>query len=142
MIAAGSGLAPFRGFIQERSLLASKETVKLAPALLFFGCRKEGEDDIYTDELSQLEEQGAVSVRRAYSRAEEGGEYVQDRIHKNRDEIWKMWEGGARVYVCGSRRMAKAAEDTCVNFLSEKMDKDPSECLDWWTSRFAADVFD
>lgn len=142
MVAAGSGLAPFRGFIQERSILASKENVEMAPARLFFGCRQQTEDDIYADELAQWEEQGVVSTQRAYSRAKEGPQYVQDRIRKDKDEIWEMWESGARVYVCGSRKMARAVEDACVKLLSEKMGKNPAEGLGWWTSRFAADVFD
>ncbi|EOD51987.1 putative nadph-cytochrome p450 reductase protein [Neofusicoccum parvum UCRNP2] len=62
MVAAGTGIAPFRGFVQARA----------AETLLFFGCRAPGVDDLYRDELDRLEAAGAVQVRRAYSRVEEG----------------------------------------------------------------------
>ncbi|TQN65714.1 Bifunctional cytochrome P450/NADPH--P450 [Colletotrichum shisoi] len=68
LVAAGSGIAPFRGFVQERAALVAAGRT-LAPALLFFGCRRPGADDLYREELDRWEEAGAVAVRRAYSRA-------------------------------------------------------------------------
>lgn len=141
MVAAGSGLAPFRGFIQERSILASQGQT-LAPAILFFGCRTAEQDDIYAEELTGWEKQGVVSVRRAYSRAKEGSRYVQDRVFEDKGRLGQMWDKGARVYVCGSRKMAKTVEDVFVRIMKEGTGKGEENGLEWWTSRFAADVFD
>ncbi|KAJ5007892.1 Bifunctional cytochrome P450/NADPH--P450 reductase [Colletotrichum sp. SAR 10_66] len=70
MIAAGAGLAPFRGFVQER---AQAEGL-LAPALLFYGCRGANLDDMYRAEFNQYESLGVVKVHRAFSR-DSGAEF-------------------------------------------------------------------
>ena len=90
MIASGSGLAPFRGFLQERAL-QQKAGKTLAPALLFFGCRGQ-DDDLYRKELDDLENLGIVRVRRAYSKTLEaidagGCKYVQDRVWAEKKEF-------------------------------------------------------
>lgn len=81
MFCAGSGLAPMRGFIQERALQkqAGREVAK---SLLFFGCRAPGEDYLYSDsDLKEWAELGIVDIRPAFSRAatqSEGCKYVQE----------------------------------------------------------------
>lgn len=120
-IAAGTGLAPFRGFIQERARMISAGRT-LAPALLFFGCRAPGRDDIYRDELDEWESLGAVDVRRAYSRQSEDSEgcrYVQDRMWRDRKELLEVWENGAKVFVCGSSKVAEAAKETILRIKRE-----------------------
>ncbi|KAL3457146.1 cytochrome P450 [Aspergillus heterothallicus] len=121
-VAAGTGIAPFRGFIQERSAQFSAGR-QLAPALLFFACRGRA-DDLYRDELDKYEEQGAVVVKRAYSRETDreeaaGCKYIQDRILKDRKEIGYLWEKGAKLFVCGSREMGTAVEQTFVELLKD-----------------------
>lgn len=121
LVAAGSGVAPFRGFVQERAAMSAAGR-SLAPALLFFGCRKPGEDDLYRDEFDRWEEMGAVSVRRAYSRAageSAGCRYVQDRLYRDRRDVAELWAKGARLYVCGTRNVGKAVEEACVKVLAE-----------------------
>lgn len=140
MIAAGAGLAPFRGFIQERSILVS-QGAEVAPAMLFFGCRGP-EDDLYAHELTQWEEEGVVTVMRAYSRAGKQVRYVQDKILDVHEAVCAMWKEGARVYVCGSKKMAKAAEDACVEVLRQGLGGPKDSDMAWWTDRFSADVFD
>jgi|SRR5688572_2937163 len=154
-VAAGSGIAPFRGFIQERAALISAGQT-LAPALLFFGCRSPEVDDLYAEELEQWQQMGAVDVRRAYSRAaekSEGCKYVQDRIYHNRDDVLKLWDEGAKVYICGSREISKAVETVCVQLavegLEEKLEDDSAreeKARAWFErirkERFATDVFD
>ena len=81
MVAAGSGLAPMRGFLQERAMqrLAGREVAK---NLLFFGCRYPNEDFLYADsDLKEWAELGIVDVRPAFSRStvdSEGCHYVQE----------------------------------------------------------------
>ncbi|KAI4592086.1 hypothetical protein KJ359_011877 [Pestalotiopsis sp. 9143b] len=67
MVAAGTGIAPFRAFVEERAaMIATGQT--LAPAVLYHGCRSLGKDDLYAQELAKWEASGAVTVKRTYSR--------------------------------------------------------------------------
>lgn len=61
MIGPGTGLAPFRGFIQERDFLAS-EGKQVGETILYFGCRYQKEDFIYKSELDQYAEKGVLKV--------------------------------------------------------------------------------
>lgn len=111
MIGAGTGLAPFRGFIQERALFIKNNeggSGQLPPALLFFGCRGSSLDDLYRGELDAMEKDGFVVVRRAYSREQdEGGcRYVADTVKSHIDDIVQLWDRGARLYVCGAKSMS------------------------------------
>lgn len=111
MIGAGTGLAPFRGFIQERALFMKNNELgreQTSPALLLFGCRGSKLDDLYRDELDVMERDCVVSARRAYSQEhEEGGcRYVADTVKRQIDEIIQLWNRGARLYVCGAKRMS------------------------------------
>ncbi|KAF9877148.1 cytochrome P450 [Colletotrichum karsti] len=106
MIAAGTGLAPFRGFIQERALL-HRSGQDLAPALLFFGCRASDLDDLYRNELDEFECEGVVMVHRAFSRqATSSYKYVMDQLRDHIEEISDLSNDGAKVYVCGAKRVA------------------------------------
>jgi cytochrome P450 / NADPH-cytochrome P450 reductase len=81
LFAAGSGIAPMRGFLEERAL-QKKAGREVGEALLFFGCRNPKEDYLYSDsDLREWEELGVVKVRPAFSRAAEeslGCKYVQE----------------------------------------------------------------
>ncbi|CUA67283.1 NADPH-ferrihemoprotein reductase [Rhizoctonia solani] len=80
LFAAGSGMAPFRGFLQERAMQAQARR-PVAKSVLFFGCRTPDEDYLYADkELAEWSELGVVDLRPAFSRASErseGNKYVQ-----------------------------------------------------------------
>ncbi|KAK7421191.1 hypothetical protein QQX98_002321 [Neonectria punicea] len=152
-VAAGTGLAPFRGFIQERAaMLASGR--KLAPAVLFFGCRQPETDDLYRQELDKWQSIGAVDVRRAYSRASEKSEgcrHVQDRMWKDREDIIDLWQKGATVFVCGSRGVAESAKESIIKIKIEMESRidgktDLETTRKWFESlrniRYVTDVFD
>ena len=83
MICAGSGLAPMRGFLQERAE-QKKAGREVATSLLFFGCRAPGEDDLYAEgEMKEWRELGIMDVRPAFSRASNGSlgcKYVQEYV--------------------------------------------------------------
>ncbi|RDW89799.1 bifunctional cytochrome P450/NADPH--P450 reductase [Aspergillus mulundensis] len=124
-IAAGSGIAPFRAFLQERAHLQEKGT-KLAPALLFFGCRAPGVDDLYREQLDEWAGRGVVDVRWAFSRkAEEsnGCAHVDDRIWADREDVRGLWSDGARVYVCGSGAVARSVRGAMVRIIREDIEK-------------------
>ncbi|KAK1998807.1 cytochrome P450 [Colletotrichum falcatum] len=152
-VAAGTGLAPFRGFIQERAAMIEAGRT-LAPALLFFGCRSPEHDDLYRDELDRWQALGAVSVRRAYSRdpgGSEGCRHVQDRIWHDRGEVVELWRQGAKAYVCGSRGVAESAKDAIIKIKVEMeraddRDADEESAKEWFEAlrniRYVTDVFD
>lgn len=154
MIAAGTGLAPFRGFIQERAaqLAAGR---KLAPAILFYGCRSPSTDLIYGDLLKRWEEMGAVSLRFAYSRKSEdsqGCKYVQDRLYHDRKDVVEQFNAGAKLFVCGSRGVGDGVQETLIKIAKETLkeregrEADDAKAREWFdglrNERFATDVFD
>ncbi|MEW1718243.1 cytochrome P450 [Streptomyces sp. NPDC093109] len=104
MIAAGTGLAPFRGAIADRRTRAASGD-RLAPALCYFGCDAPDADYLYAEELRAAEAAGAVSLRPVFSAAPvDGARFVQHRIAAEADEVWALLEAGAKVYVCGDGR--------------------------------------
>lgn len=100
MVGPGTGLAPFRGFIQERAhRKANGET--LGPAHLFSGCRHPKQDFIYEDELKQAEKDGLITLHTAFSRKTKKKVYVQHKLEGAVEAIWPLIEAGAQIYVCG-----------------------------------------
>jgi cytochrome P450/NADPH-cytochrome P450 reductase len=100
MIGPGTGLAPFRGFLQERAALKSRGTA-LGEAMLFFGCRHPAQDFIYADQLKAWADAGVVDLRVAFSRDGDRKTYVQDLVREQGEKVWKLIEAGAVIYVCG-----------------------------------------
>ena len=100
MIGPGTGLAPFRGFLQQRAALKAKGAT-LGPAMLFFGCRHPDQDYLYADELKAFAASGIAELHTAFSRGEGPKTYVQNMVTAERDRVWSLIEQGAIVYVCG-----------------------------------------
>ncbi|KAI5855550.1 bifunctional P-450:NADPH-P450 reductase [Durotheca rogersii] len=153
LVAAGSGIAPFRGFIQERATMI-KSGRKVAPAVLYHGCRSPGGDDLYADELKDWEQAGAVVVKRAFSKASEksgGSKYVQDVVWADRKYFLELWGKGALLYVCGSRKVSHGVEETVLRIQKDAAEEKGEDFNDeqakkWWDEqrnvRHATDVFD
>ncbi len=100
MVAAGTGLAPFRAAIADR-VAAGQRT----PALLYLGCDAPEADLLHAEELRAAERAGAVDLCPAFStRPELHGRYVQHRVAADADEVWSLLAAGARVRVCGDGR--------------------------------------
>ncbi|MFO1450441.1 MAG: flavodoxin domain-containing protein [Opitutaceae bacterium] len=104
MIGPGTGIAPFRAFLEERR--ASGATGK---AWLFFGDQHAATDFLYADELAQFQREGVLTrLDTAFSRDQPEKIYVQHRMTERARELHAWLESGAHVYVCGdASRMAK-----------------------------------
>jgi cytochrome P450/NADPH-cytochrome P450 reductase len=100
MIGPGTGLAPFRGFLQERAHRKA-QGASLGPAMLFFGCRHPEQDYLYADELKGFAAGGVTELHTAFSRADGPKTYVQHLVAAQKDRVWSLIEQGAIVYVCG-----------------------------------------
>jgi cytochrome P450/NADPH-cytochrome P450 reductase len=100
MVGPGTGVAPFRGFLQERAALKAGGAT-LGPAMLFFGCRHPEQDFLYADELKAFAAGGITELHTAFSRAEGPKTYVQNLVAAQKDRVWSLIEQGAIVYVCG-----------------------------------------
>ncbi|THC91963.1 hypothetical protein EYZ11_008579 [Aspergillus tanneri] len=134
MACAGSGLAPFRGFIMDRvekirgrrSPMGPNEehpdVGKAAKAILYVGCRTKGKDDIHSEELAEWASEGAVDVRYAYSRPvdETSRRHVQDLMLDDRKELVELFDQGARVYVCGTTNVGQGVRQACKTMYLEK----------------------
>jgi cytochrome P450/NADPH-cytochrome P450 reductase len=100
MVGPGTGLAPFRGFLQERAAREAKGA-SLGPAMLFFGCRHPDQDYLYADELTAFAADGIGELHTAFSRGEGPKTYVQNLVAAQKDRVWSLIENGAIIYVCG-----------------------------------------
>jgi len=121
MIGPGTGIAPFRGFIQERAFYAS-EGKPVGDTILYFGCRKKAEDFIYEDELQQYIDSGVLKLHVAYSRDTDKKVYVQHLLQEKGAEIWKLiGTENAHLYVCGdARNMARDVHDVIEKIVREE----------------------
>ncbi|KAH8818614.1 fatty acid hydroxylase [Flagelloscypha sp. PMI_526] len=144
---AGSGLAPMRGFIQERAM--QKESGRdVAPVVCFFGCRSPDEDYLYaTEDLARWSELGILDIRPAFSRSSEasqGSKYVQDRVWADRNNIRELHLSGAKYYMCGSAKVAQGVRDRLIDIVAENSaESDASKVYEKIVAgRFATDIFD
>ncbi|KAG7669862.1 hypothetical protein Ndes2437B_g06058 [Nannochloris sp. 'desiccata'] len=129
MIGPGTGLAPFRGFIQERAAAVvvkkSKNTI-LGPGVLFFGCRREDQDYIYKEELETAVANGALSeLNIAFSRQAAVKDYVQHHLKRQGKAVWDLLgpKGKGYLYVCGdAKNMAKDVHAALIEIATEAAD--------------------
>ncbi len=146
MVGPGTGLAPFRGFLQERAALKAKGA-SLGPAMLFFGCRHPDQDYLYADELKAFAADGITELHTAFSRAEGPKTYVQNLVAAQKDRVWSLIESGAIVYVCGDGgKMEPDVKAALVAIYRERMGADADAALRWiddlgTSNRYVLDVW-
>ncbi len=148
MICAGSGIAPFRGFLQERAAQKAAGQ-EVGPATLFFGTTHAGIDYLYRDELDAWQRDGVVEVLPAFSDQPDGEiVFVQHRVWAERRRIEELFRQGAIVYVCGDgRHMAPAVREALMRMVREATGGDEAEAERWADElehvrgRYVSDVF-
>jgi cytochrome P450/NADPH-cytochrome P450 reductase len=139
MVGPGTGVAPMRGFIQDRAADGRSENV------LFFGCRDES-DYLYRDELEAWEKEGCLKLFVAFSRKHGTPKtYVQDLISQKADLVAEYVRRGAYIYICGdASKMAPDVKATVARVLTEagwgddcveKMTAEGRYCEDVWAAQ-------
>ncbi|HXI03897.1 MAG TPA: flavodoxin domain-containing protein, partial [Candidatus Saccharimonadales bacterium] len=107
MVGPGTGVAPFRGFLQERAAL-KRQGVPVGESMLFFGCRDRLQDFLYESELRAFESAGVTKLHAVFSREPDKPKaYVQQAIVEQAEAVWRLMEQQAVIFVCGdAARMA------------------------------------
>lgn len=116
MIGPGTGIAPFRAFLQERQATAAP-----GRSWLFFGDRRRSTDFLYGEELTGFVESGALTrLDLAFSRDQDTKVYVQHRMREHSAELFAWLQDGAHLYVCGDAdQMAKDVDATLHEIVAE-----------------------
>lgn len=116
MVGPGTGIAPFRAFLQEREVLGAT-----GKTWLFFGDRNRSTDFLYEDEIEAWREKGVLHrLDTAFSRDQAEKIYVQHRMVENAAELWRWLEEGGYFYVCGdASRMAKDVDEALHRIVEE-----------------------
>jgi len=122
MVGPGTGVAPFRGFVQERAQQA-KNGENIGKTILFFGCRNRNDDFMYKDEWEQYKTDtaGKFELVTAFSRESDKKVYVQHRLKERAAEINQLLEQKAYFYVCGdAANMAREVNDILAQIIAEQ----------------------
>ena len=116
MIGPGTGIAPFRAFMQQRAADGAE-----GKNWLFFGNPHFTEDFLYQVEWQSYVKEGVLSrIDLAWSRDQQQKVYVQDKLREQGAELWRWINDGAHIYVCGdANRMAKDVEQTLLEVIAE-----------------------
>lgn len=117
MVGPGTGIAPFRSFIQERAV-----TEATGRSWLFFGDQYLASDFLYQDELEQYQKDRLLTrLETAFSRDTEQKVYVQHRMLENSKDLFEWIESGAYFYVCGDKEyMAKDVHNTLISIVEKE----------------------
>jgi len=116
LIGPGTGIAPYRAFLQERLATGANGS-----NWVFFGEWNRAYDYFYEDFWQELEAKGNFRIDTAFSRDQPHKVYVQHRMLEKAEELWRWMENGAYVFVCGdAHRMAKDVDATLHQIIQEK----------------------
>jgi sulfite reductase (NADPH) flavoprotein alpha-component len=128
MVGPGTGIAPFRAFLQDRVATGAK-----GRNWLFFGDQKKATDFLYEEEWQEYLAKGQLTrLDTAFSRDQLTKVYVQDRMRENAKELWSWLQGGAHFYVCGdAKRMAKDVDTALHDIIAEQGAMSVEQAVDY-----------
>ena len=128
MVGPGTGVAPFRAFMQERVATGAS-----GRNWLFFGDQRRATDFLYEDEWLAWQAQGKLArLDVAFSRDQAEKIYVQDRMRQNGAELWAWLKSGAHFYVCGdAKRMAKDVDAALHEVIAQHGQMDAAAAADY-----------
>lgn len=143
MVGPGTGVAPFRAFLQER-----RAANAVGGAWLFFGHQRRDADFFYEEEMEAFLDDGTLSkLSLAWSRDGDKKVYVQDKMRESAKEIWAWLENGAHFYICGdAKRMAADVDAALTDIVANEGRKPPAEAKSFVAQlkkagRYQADVY-
>lgn len=143
MVGPGTGIAPFRAFLEERHAVGAK-----GKNWLFFGDQRSSTDFLYREELEAMQAGGCLThLDLAFSRDQEQKVYVQNRMLEKADELFAWLEQGAHFYVCGdASRMAKDVDSALHQVIERAGKRTPAQAADYMQvlkaqKRYARDVY-
>lgn len=147
LIGPGTGIAPLRGFLEERAHQQENGT-QVGLSQVFVGCRHPEHDYFYHQEMQAWEQSGIAQVHTAYSAVTgHPARFVQNAIANAADTVWQAIEDGAYIYVCGDgRRMAPAVREALAAIYRERTGADDAAGQQWLAQleadeRYQQDVF-
>ncbi|MFT3688957.1 sulfite reductase subunit alpha [Paenirhodobacter sp.] len=128
MVGPGTGIAPFRAFLQERQARGAT-----GRNWLFFGDQRRASDFIYEDELAQFSEAGVLSrLDLAFSRDQAEKVYVQTRMRENGKALFAWLEEGGYFYVCGdATRMARDVDEALHEIIATQAGLSPEAATEY-----------
>jgi sulfite reductase (NADPH) flavoprotein alpha-component len=142
MVGPGTGLAPFRAFLEERRLLGAR-----GRNWLFFGEQRRASDFFYEDQFTQYVADGFLRLDTAFSRDQPHKVYVQHRMCEQARDIWTWLEEGAELFVCGDKeRMAADVETTLCEIVQSQGGRTRDQAQEYVealrkTRRYKRDVY-
>ncbi|CAG9585426.1 unnamed protein product [Danaus chrysippus] len=147
MVGPGTGLAPFRGFLQERSH-ARINGKEVGDTILYFGCRHRDQDYIYQEELEEFERNGDVTLHVAFSRDQPKKVYVTHLLENNLEQIWDViGKRNGHFYICGdAKNMAVDVRNIVLKAVQEKGGRSETEAVQFLKKlesmkKYSADVW-
>ncbi|VVN27237.1 Nitrate reductase [Pseudomonas fluorescens] len=143
MIGPGTGVAPFRAFLQERRAMGHQ-----GRNWLFFGEQYAASDFYYQDELQGMQRDGLLThLSLAFSRDQAQKIYVQDRIREQGAELWRWLQDGAKLYICGdASHMAKDVDQALRQVAHTHGGLGVEDAVEYWRQlseqkRYLRDVY-
>lgn len=142
MVGPGTGVAPFRAYLEERQALGAR-----GRHWLFFGEQRRGSDFFYEPQFTQWEKEGFLRLDTAFSRDQAHKVYVQHRLAERAREVWEWLEEGAEFFVCGDKeRMAEDVHQALLQLIEKEGGKTSAQAGEYVealkkTKRYKRDVY-
>ncbi|BBP46884.1 hypothetical protein THMIRHAS_22570 [Thiosulfatimonas sediminis] len=130
MVAAGTGLAPFLGFIEQRNRQNAEDN------LLFFGETQRAHACLCCAQLEAAQAAGHLRLFMTFSRDQAQKRYVQDALREQRGLLWQKWQAGAILYVCGSQQnLVPALEQLWQQWFMDELGLSVEQAAEHWQAQ-------